>query len=272
MGNEDQTTKKRASSAKGEKVASKAKRKVPSGEQALSEKAKNNKVKGSTAIIKSKGLKTDISKSDTKKRKVNCMLPGADLLEQGKSVEEVMKELEEREGIELSPEHEVFCLELSVENNQTKAYMRAYPDSGYEAARRSASSLMTNPDIIERVKQLREERNERLKLDGDSLLQSLYNNAKANMRDLYRPDGSLVPINELHPDIAASIQQIEVEELFAGRGDDRQVIGLVRKYKLVDRLKAAELVGRNLKLWKDVGSPENPLEANLNIEVVFGED
>lgn len=219
--------------------------------------AKLNSTKGDVATEAKKANVGQNSKPNRTK-KVHCMLPGAELLDQGLSPQEVMEELEKKGKIELSPEHEIFCIELSVENNQTKAYMRAYPDSGYNAAAASATALLKNPKIKARVEQLRDERKARLNLDGDKLLQMIYNNAHANMRDLYRPDGSLIPITELHPDIAATIQQIEIEEIYAGRGDERTAIGVVKKYKLVDRLKAAELVGRNLMLWKDAGTKENP--------------
>ena len=41
--------------------------------------------------------------------------------------------------------------------NQTEAYKVAYPKSGEAAARRSASALMTNPDVSAYVEQLRAE-------------------------------------------------------------------------------------------------------------------
>jgi len=60
----------------------------------------------------------------------------------------------------LSTQHSKFCLLMAGGNiNQTMAYMECYPDSTYDSARRSASDLLTNPDIepeIQRVKNLTE--------------------------------------------------------------------------------------------------------------------
>ena len=47
-------------------------------------------------------------------------------------------------------------------------------------------------------------------------------------------------------------------EFFNSRGEDRQAIGLIKKITCFDGKASDELLGRNLRLWKDVGSSENP--------------
>lgn len=193
-------------------------------------------------------------KGETEK-KINCQLPGADMLEAGKSVDEIMQALQD----DLSPEHDRFCREYILDDNQTRAYMRAYPDSSYGAAAVSAHHLLKNPKICARIGTLRAERNKRLEVSADKVLRRLEARASVTPRDLYKPDGSFIPIHELHPDVAIGIKSVEVTELFEGQGEDKQAVGLIRKITMFDGKASDELIGRNLSMWKDVGSKDNPL-------------
>lgn len=47
----------------------------------------------------------------------------------------------------LSDKHKLFIDAYMESLNATRAYMKVYPKTGYEAARRSASDLLTKPDI-----------------------------------------------------------------------------------------------------------------------------
>lgn len=200
-------------------------------------------------------------------KKVNCQLPGANLLDEGKSVAEVMATLED----ELSPEHERFCREYIFDDNATRAYMRSYPKSSYSAAKVSAHHLLTKPNLISRIDELRAARVKRLEIDGDKVLRRLEARASVTPRDFYKADGSFIPIHELDPDVAIGIKSIEVVELFEGRGEDRQAVGLVRKITMVDGKASDELLGKNLRLWKEVGSEDNPLNY-VPIKVMFGDE
>jgi phage terminase small subunit len=188
-------------------------------------------------------------------KQINCQLPGADMLADGKSVGEIMEALQD----DLSPEHDRFCREFILDDNQTRAYMRAYPDSSYGAAAVSAHHLLKNPKICQRIDALRDERNKRLEISADKVLKRLEARASVTLRDLYKPDGSFIPIHELDPDVAIGIKSVEVVELFEGQGESKQAIGLLRKITMLDGKASDELIGRNLNMWKDVGSKDNPL-------------
>jgi hypothetical protein len=49
-----------------------------------------------------------------------------------------------------------FCKVYALCNNGVRSYMEAYPDSKYESARRSASDLLTNPDISAKIEEFQE--------------------------------------------------------------------------------------------------------------------
>lgn len=66
------------------------------------------------------------------------------------------KQLQETKPKKLTnPKRELFCKLYATDfdfiGNGVKCYQRAYPDSSYAAARRSASALLTNPDILARI-------------------------------------------------------------------------------------------------------------------------
>jgi phage terminase small subunit len=200
-------------------------------------------------------------------KKVICQLPGADLIEQGKTVEEVTSEIDN----DLSPQHDLFCREYIIDepSNQTRAYMRAYPQSSYGAAAVSAHELLKNPKIIERIGILREDRNKRLEIRADKILRRIEARAGADIRDFHNENGSLKNIGDLDYDTAIAIQSIEIVELFEGRGENREQIGYVKKIKLVDGKSCDELLGRHLKLFTDKvelsGKDGTPIEFTFNI-------
>jgi phage terminase small subunit len=127
--------------------------------------------------------------------------------------------------------------------------------------------LLRNTKITARIEQLRTERSKRLEITADKVLRRLEARASVTPRDFYNSDGSFIQIHELDPDIGIAIKSIEVVELYAGRGDQKTAIGLVRKITVHDGKAADELLGKNLGLWKEVGSKDNPIHVS-RIELV----
>lgn len=72
-----------------------------------------------------------------------------------------------------------------------------------------------------------------------------------NPQDLFDSEGRPIPIEKLDPEVAAAIAGIEIEELWEGRGESRERIGNVRKYKLVDKKGALDSISRYLGMFND---------------------
>ncbi len=56
----------------------------------------------------------------------------------------------------MNQNQEKFCKLYAVCGNATRSYLEVYPNSSYDAARRSASDLLTNPDILAKIEEFRE--------------------------------------------------------------------------------------------------------------------
>lgn len=195
-------------------------------------------------------------------RKINCMLPGADLLAEGNSVSEVMAALGKEKESSLSVEEERFCQEYVSCNIAVRAALRVWPDLSYDYASTKAERLMKNDEIKQRVSEITEEHKERYGLTESKVLKRLAALVFFDRRTLYKADGSMKAVHELTEEEAAAVTEIESKEIYAGTGEDRIAIGLIHKAKFADPKAAIELAGKKLKLWNDVGSKNNPLTLN----------
>lgn len=150
---------------------------------------------------------------------------------------------------DLPARHQRFCMEFLVDENATQAYLRVYPNSSYDAAAVSAHDLLRNPKILRRIEELRAERNRRLGITIDRVLSVLARQAFYDPRSLFDADGRLKPLDELDPDDAFAIAGFSTKATVTG--EDHDGICTVTNVKLPDKIRAAELLGRHLKLFTD---------------------
>lgn len=120
------------------------------------------------------------------------------------------------------------------------AYKGAYNASkmGANTIYVNSSRLMDDTNVALRVKELQEQYGKELmqnKLaDLNEILTLMTNRVRIDPRELYLPDGSFKEMPNLTLEQAQNIAEITTQEIFAGRGDDREQIGRIVKIKLVD--------------------------------------
>jgi phage terminase small subunit len=68
-------------------------------------------------------------------------------------------------------------------------------------------------------------------------------------RKLFNDDGSPKGIHELDDDTAAVLAGLEVMEIWEGRGEERQFVGYLKKYKLVDKKGALDSIAKHLGMF-----------------------
>jgi len=79
-----------------------------------------------------------------------------------------------------------------------------------------------------------------------------------NLKSLYNEKGELTAIDQLPEDVSAMLAGIEVEELFEGRGEEREHVGRLRKVRAWPKVEALE------KLAKMLGFLKDKVEIDLN--------
>lgn len=149
----------------------------------------------------------------------------------------------------LTGKRELFAHEYLKDLSATQAAIRA----GYSAksAPQEGCRLLAEPEVQELVAKLAAERNQELKINARDVLLELHRMLTADVSQAFDVDGSLLPIHDIPLDLRRTISSFEVEEVWSGRGADREQTGILRKVKFWSKEKGAELLGRHLALFND---------------------
>jgi len=142
-----------------------------------------------------------------------------------------------------------FIKEYLKDQNATRAAEAA----GYspKTAGQQGHRLLKNVQIREEIENANSKVNAKLEISVERVKLELARLAYYDPRAYWNADGSAKPITDLDEDSARAIGGFEMAELFEGKGDERNLAGYVKKFKLADKCKALELLGRNLKMFTD---------------------
>lgn len=163
---------------------------------------------------------------------------------------------------ELTPKQERFCLEYLKDLNGAQAAIRA----GYseKTAARIACELLDKTHVSERIAQMKGAQAKRLEIDADTILRELLALATADLTQAFDDSGFMKPLSEIPENVRRSLISLEVSEIFAGMGDQRSIIGHLKKPRFHDKTRALELLGKHLKLFADrmelTGKDGKPIE------------
>lgn len=150
---------------------------------------------------------------------------------------------------ELTKKQEIFVAEYLVSLNATSAAIAA----GYSAksAESQGCQLLQNPKVAEQIAKKAEKRIGKLEISSERILGELARLAFFDPRKLFNADGSPKQVNELDDDTAAAVAGLDFAELFEGAGDQKHAYGLMKRYKVTDKTRALELLGKYRKLFTD---------------------
>lgn len=169
----------------------------------------------------------------------------------------------------LTVKEEGFCQSLMTLGDQSQAYRDNYQCGNMKpnTVNVKASELAKKPHVAERIKQLRTERSERTKIDADYVLNRLKDFDQLDFLDIMTEEGGFKPVHQWPKAWRQSINGFEMAELMAGQGDDRKIIGVLKKIKWPDKLKILELIGRhvNVQAFKEKVEVTGQLEVTNRI-------
>lgn len=133
-----------------------------------------------------------------------------------------------------------FVEEYLIDLNATQAAIRA----GYspDSAKEIGSENLTKPNIANAIDQALAERSRRTGVNADRVVRELAKIAFVNAGEVIDLDTALLK-DKISEDDMAAIQSVKVKAF----GED----GLEREIKLSDKLKALELLGKHLGMFKD---------------------
>ena len=89
-------------------------------------------------------------------------------------------------------------------------------------------------------------------------------------RKMFAPDGRPLAITELDDDTAAVINGLDVLEEYEGSGEDRKLVGHVKKYKILDKNNALDRAAKILKMYDDPKDAPKDTLASLLLGIAQG--
>lgn len=122
--------------------------------------------------------------------------------------------------------------------NATNAALQAgYSKSGASV---QGCRMLKDAKVIALLSQRGNDLSRKMELTTERTLQEVARVAYSDPRKLFNPDGSLKAIHELDDDTAATVASVEVDELTAGSGENKVLIGHTKKLKVWDKNSALD--------------------------------
>ena len=156
-----------------------------------------------------------------------------------------------------------FVLEYLKDGNAKQAYIRA----GYapKAAEVCASQLLRIPKVAEAVSAGQDRIMLRLEVSAERVLREVMLVAFANMRNYmsFENGEARLDFSDMNLMKSAVIAELTIDQYTEGRGEDVRTVKRTR-FKLADKVRGLELLGKYLKLWTDKfehSTGEDPIEA-----------
>jgi len=150
----------------------------------------------------------------------------------------------------MTPKQQRFCEEYLVDLNATQAALRA----GYSRASAYAigSENLKKPEVAAEIARLRDAQAERTAIKADRVLEELARIAFGSPAAFFHGDGRLKSITEMDESVVATIAQFEATSV-KGDGDFPATITKVKSW---DKLRALELLGKHLGMWRETSAEE----------------
>ncbi|HDL7825599.1 TPA: terminase small subunit [Yersinia enterocolitica] len=168
----------------------------------------------------------------------------------------------------LTDKQELFAREYLKDLNATQAAIRA----GYseKTARKIGSENLTKPDIAERIIELKDVRNEEVGIDAAYVLRRLVEIDQMDVLDIMTDDMSIKPVSEWPVSWRRYLSGFDLADMFEGRGEDREMVGILKKIKWPDKVKNLELLGKHVTVqaFKENLKSEHVGKDGLPIQVM----
>lgn len=162
----------------------------------------------------------------------------------------------------LTAMQESYCQSyIKTPENQSQAAI----DAGFSpnTAHVKASVMMRDERIQKRIAELMEERNKRNRVSADYVLMRLVEIDQMDVIDILNDDMSIKPVSEWPKVWRQYLTGFELADMFEGRGDEKELVGILKKIKWPDKVKNLELIGKHV----DVNAFKERLEVSGTVTI-----
>jgi phage terminase small subunit len=164
----------------------------------------------------------------------------------------------------LTVKNKLFAKEYIIDLNATNAAIRA--GFSEKTAYSIGHDLLKKPEVYHEIGRLMAKREKRLESTADEALLEIRRMAFYDPGDMFNPDGTLKPIDEIPVNVRRAITGLEVLEVKEGRGAKRKTVGILKKVRF-DKKGAVEMFAKHHRLLTDKIEHSGPGGAPLNMTV-----
>ncbi len=143
----------------------------------------------------------------------------------------------------LTPKQKTFCDEYLIDLNATQAAIRAGYSS--DSAKEIGCENLTKPNIRAYIDKEIANRSKRTGINQDRVIRELARIAFVNANDVINMDEATLKADASEDD-TATIASVKVKTIPTKEGE-----GVEREIRLADKLKALELLGKHLGMFKE---------------------
>lgn len=141
-----------------------------------------------------------------------------------------------------------FVSEYLIDLNATAAAERAgYKDPNI------GRQLITKNNVSKAIQEAIQRRERRTEITQDMVIRELAKLGFFDIRKLFDGNGKPLDISALDDDTAAALAGLDVQDV---ADSDGNYIGFLKKYKMADKIRALELLGKHLGAWEPKGKQE----------------
>lgn len=115
-----------------------------------------------------------------------------------------------------------------------------------KSAHVKASIMMRDERIQKRIAELMAERNKRLRVSADYVLLRLVEIDQMDVLDILNDDMSIKPVSQWPKVWRQYLSGFDLADMFEGRGDNKELVGILKKIKWPDKVKNLELIGKHV--------------------------
>lgn len=146
----------------------------------------------------------------------------------------------------MTPKKALFVAEYLKDLNASAAALRA----GYspKTAASQGGRLLQSVEVRQAIDAAMVKRAERVNVQADDVLRELANVGFIDIGEAFDDEGSLLPLKKMPASVRRAVSSIETSSVVL---DDGKAT-FVTKVKFWDKLKALELIGKNLKMFTDM--------------------